>query len=235
MTRLNDAGRSVATRVGPTKSSDWRVVLSDDLISAAKYREGGRWAYLSQGDMALLLLNRSFVAASKISRSIVSLGVADLIRAHSRDAEYYDLLLANSKFTKHLMTYLYATPFQGVVYPPVDIDVFHAARSAPTSDYVLAMARNSAEQNLSLIEDLARDVPVQLVGGASLTGTRVVGKVSDTALAGLYSNAAFLAFPNLSEPFGYAVAECLSAELRRWFSTRVDPLSLVSSGGADGW
>ena len=131
MTRLNRAGEVVAAEVARQPPTSWYVVLSDNLVSAVRFRSGGRWAYLSNGDMALLLLNRSFVGADRLARSAVALGAADLLRRHARDAEGYNLLLGNSEFTRELMAFLYALPFQGVVYPPVDTATFPAPGIGP--------------------------------------------------------------------------------------------------------
>ncbi len=234
MTRLNDAGTAVAAQTATMDPSDWYVVLSDDLVSAVRAKTSGRWAYLSNGDMALLLLNRTFVAAGRWSRSVVSLGAADLVRSHSKDAEGYDLLLANSEFTRQLMSYLYGLPFQGVVHPPVDPETFRPPPTPPTGDYVLAVARNSAEHGLSLVAALARELPVRVVGGAHVAGATVEGTVADPILAGLYANAAYLAFPTLSEPFGYAVAEALCCGTPALVYDAGGPSELVGKSGG-GW
>ena len=209
MTRLNEAGEVVAAEVRRQDPTTWYVVLSDDLVSAVRGRFHGRWAYLSNGDMALLLLNRTFVGADRLPRELVGLGAADLLRSHARDAERYDLLLANSGFTRQLMSYLYGVPFQGAVYPPVDVQTFHPGSASDRGEFVLAVARNRSEQGLPLIADIARDLPVRVVGGAHVDGATSLGTVPDEELADLYRKAAFLAFPALSEPFGYAVAESL--------------------------
>lgn len=211
MTVLNPIGKLLASRVPNDVGFDWIVILSDDAVNFKdEYKGRSRVALISNGDMALLYLRTSFYKQASLLKRGLSLGLSRQILRNGKSARKYDLLLANSSFTRNLMGFLYDTPFQGVVYPPVDRADFRPSTLNPSRDYVLALARNDGEENLSLIEQLGTHVPVKVVGGATIPGCQSEGEVTEADLVRLYSNAAFLAFPATAEPFGYAVAEALS-------------------------
>ena len=74
----------------------------------------------------------------------------------------------------------------------------------------MSVARNSDEQGIPLLTELATKLPLHVVGGAGIPGARNLGVVSDETLRAEYAGATFLFFPAAAELFGYAVAEALA-------------------------
>lgn len=202
---------------GPGRSvlnwADWIVVLSDELASLSWYlpRGGPRKAFICQGDFMLLFMNQSFYSDGAWAKVPMSSFAAAKIRRHSRDVSKYDLLLANSEFTRNFMSYIYGTHFQGVCYPPVDLEMFKPRGPKAEPRFALSVVRNYHEQGIDVLEQLADRVPVKVVGGARIHGAEAIGRVSDQELAKLYSDATIVVAPVISEFFGYVVVESLAA------------------------
>jgi glycosyltransferase involved in cell wall biosynthesis len=210
VTASESVPRKLAKLARTSGSWDHYVVLSDDLIACSKYLPADNLALISQGDYAFLFMNPHFYSDHRLLKNLLSLDVARMILKHGEAAGSYSTLLANSMFTRSLMSFIYGRPFSGVVYPPVDREVFTPPTSKPDADFVLALARNDHEHGLSIIGRIARTIPVKLVGGAKVSGAESLGIVSELVLRELYQRAAFLAFPVPAEPFGYAPVEAMS-------------------------
>ncbi|MDG6971121.1 MAG: glycosyltransferase family 4 protein [Nitrososphaerota archaeon] len=193
--------------------ADWIVVLSDELASLAWILPNGgpRKAFICNGDFMLLFMDQSFYSDRAWIKTAMSSIAAARIRRHSRDVSKYDLLLANSEFTRNFMSYIYGTHFQGVCYPPVDLDLFKPRGPKTEPRFALSVMRNNREQGLGVLEQLADKVPVKIIGGARVRGAEAVGRVSDQELAELYSQATIVVAPVISEFFGYIVAESMAA------------------------
>jgi glycosyltransferase involved in cell wall biosynthesis len=186
------------------------IVLSDDLVDASRFLPNERSVLISNGDYALLFFQRPFFSNLAIGKRVLSAGAASMILTHGDSARQYALRAANSQFTKTLMSFLYNVTFDGIVYPPVDLDVFKPPSTRPLSDYALAVVRNNHESGIGILEILAKKIPLTVVGGGKVNGARNLGFVSDSDLVRVYSNASFLVSPTLVEPFGYPVAEALA-------------------------
>jgi glycosyltransferase involved in cell wall biosynthesis len=208
LTPFSNLGRSLAELALRKTDADWYVVVADGAVGAGKYLQGKRRAYICNGDLSVMFLSSGFYRTHRTSKELLALGMARFVRRNAENARHYEALLANSEFTRQFMSYLYALPFHGIVYPPVDTARFSPPASAPPEpSYVLALARNSNEQGLDLLARLAQISPMRVVGGARVPGAQSAGEVPEDQLIALYGNAKFLAFPVVPEFFGYAIAE----------------------------
>ena len=211
LTTRSRVGRDVARLATSQLPADWYVVVSDAAVDASASLPPERSVYLSNGDLALMLLSQAFYTSHPMAKSFVARGTSRLILRNAAFARQYKVLLANSEFTRGLMSFLYATPFSGVVYPPVDLNFFRpTATEGRSGNYVLAVARNSDEQGIPILTELAAKVPLHVAGGASVPGAQNLGVIPEDALRAEYCGASFLLFPVASELFGYAVAEALA-------------------------
>ncbi|MCI4354686.1 MAG: glycosyltransferase, partial [Thermoplasmata archaeon] len=181
-----------------------------------------RSVYVCNGDLALLFLSPTFYGSNGTAKRWLARGMARYMLQNAGRARRYRLLLANSGFTRDLMAFLYATPFAGVLYPPVDPEVFSPAATPGDRPYVVAVARNSNEQGLDTLRAIAERLPLCVIGGAEVPGATNVGRIADAELRQLFSGARFTVFPIVSELFGYAVAESLSCGT---------PVLTIDSGG----
>ena len=196
-----------------TEPCDYYLVLSDELLGILTYREPGKWAYLSNGDLTLLFLNQDFLDKYfPYTQFLKRRFVSQLIR-HQRKVLNYDYLFANSKFTQTIMSFLLNTDFTDYIYPPVDTEFFRQSfKSSDGSEqsYALVMLRNNAEPMLRTIQQIAKKIPVKIVGEAQVNGATTLGRISDEDLVSAYSNALVTIGPSKQEFFGYATAESLS-------------------------
>ncbi len=203
-------GRAVATRAVGALPADWYVVLSDAVVDAIEALPSTHSVYVCNGDLALLFLSPPFYSSHGVAKRWLARGMSRYILQNAERARRYRLLLANSLFTKNFMTFLYATQFAGVVYPPVDPAAFAPELPAPGQAYALAIARNENEQGLETLRRVAARIPLRVVGGARVPGAINLGRVSDPELRHLYAGARVTISPIVSELFGYSVAESLS-------------------------
>ncbi|MGA8302749.1 MAG: glycosyltransferase family 4 protein [Thermoplasmata archaeon] len=209
MTSIGGLGHRLARLAVGATDPDWFVVLSDDILDAIRVLPQKRSVLLSNGDMALLYLSRSFYTRHRSLKRILACGGADMLLRHASFARDYSLRLGNSQFTRRLMSHLFAEPFQGFVYPPIDPITFHPNGPSTHGEYALAVARNESEQRLDVLREVSKRGSLTIVGGWSLRGARNVGVVPDEKLAELYRGAKFLVFPSVAEPFGYPIAEAM--------------------------
>jgi|SRR5580658_955289 glycosyltransferase involved in cell wall biosynthesis len=208
LTPFSNLGRALAEFARSKTDPDWFVVVSDAAVGAGKHLEPKRRAFVCNGDLSLLFVHPGFYRSHRNAKRLWALGMSTLMRQNAESAKHYDVLLANSEFTRQFMSYLYALPFQGVVYPPVDTAQFTPPSSIGSAgQYVGAMARNASEQGLDLLTRLAPLTDLRIVGGAEVAGARSLGTVPEAELVDFYGRARFLAFPVVSEFFGYAIAE----------------------------
>jgi glycosyltransferase involved in cell wall biosynthesis len=211
LTTRSRAGRDAARLATARLPADWYTVVSDAAVDASAVLPPEQSVYLSNGDLGLMLLSDAFYSSHRLAKSILALGLARLVRHNASLARKYRVLLGNSEFTRGLMSFLYATPFTGVVYPPVDVNFFHPAPDVSSREgYVLAVARNSNEQGMRILAEVATKVPLHVLGGASVAGAQNLGVVSEDVLRAEYAHATFLLYPGVSELFGLAVAESLA-------------------------
>jgi glycosyltransferase involved in cell wall biosynthesis len=208
VTLFNTMGRKLAELATRESTAQSHVVLSDDALAFAKHFTKTPRTLLSNGDLALLYSSDAFYNRNGSWKSLLSLQATQLLRVNSRLAASFDLRLGNCEFTRNLMSFLYGLPFQGHVFPPVDPIKFRPSQGkAGAEPFVFAVARNQNEQGLPLLRKLASAVPVRIAGGARVVGATNLGRISDPELVRAYTTARFLAFPVISEPFGYPIAE----------------------------
>jgi len=186
---------------------DFYLVLNDSLVGISNYKEGGKWIYLSQGDMTLLFLNQRFLDRYyPYSLLLKRRFVTQLIR-HQKSVMNYDYLFANSQFTRSIMSFILNANFTNYVYPPVDTEFFKPVIKNSEENYVLAMLRNNTEPMYQAVQRIARAVPVKIVGNARVEGAVTLGRIPEQELVELYSNARLTIGSSMQEYFGYSTAE----------------------------
>lgn len=136
-----------------------------------------------------------------------------------RFAQYPDVLLANSQFIADKVKQYYGRE-AAVLYPPVDLSVFHLTSNLqpPASQYFLAVGRFLPYKKFDLIIDAfnKNGLPLLIVGGgreeSNLKARAKSNRISflsyqeDAKLRELYNGAKGLIFPQV-EDFGLVAAE----------------------------
>lgn len=189
---------------------DYYLVLSDELVGIVDYKESGKWIYLSNGDLTLLFMNKRFLDRYYPYSYILKRRFISKLMKHQRSVSNYDYLLANSQFTRSIMSFLLNANFIDYVYPPVDTEFFKPAVKNNEEKYAVAMLRNNSEPMFEVIRQMAREIPVKIVGDATVSGAVTLGRIPDDRLIDIYSNATVTIGPSKQEFFGYSTAESLS-------------------------
>jgi len=127
------------------------------------------------------------------------------------------IAIANSKFCASMYS-RWGVKIHSVIYPPIDIDVFHPSTSKPSSDYVLAYF--GKETKFDVIRKVAdQGVRIKAFGSKMFMipkyllrhpNIEFLGRVSTERLVDLYSNALYTIFPFTHEPFGYIPLESMA-------------------------
>jgi glycosyltransferase involved in cell wall biosynthesis len=214
---------------------DTYIVVQDAAAPVANERLPGRTVYLCCGDMSLLLLDSAFRKRHGTPARVLSLSVARHFESHADAVRRFDVLLANSQFTRGVMSYLYNVPIAGVVYPPVDLQLFQPmpkpAKGAPNG---LAILRSSAEPAFPLVSRAAALGFVKVVGAAKVPGSTQLGVVTDAMLVSEYSSATVNLSPNLREFFGYSIVEAAACGTPTIAFDQGGAREIVSDGST-GW
>lgn len=234
LTRISKTASELGRISKSVRGADWKLLVSDDAIACARQLPGDNLAYLSNGAFPLLFLNQSYYRSQGVIKRVLSLDTSGIVRQNASYLHLYKVLLANSKCCRALMSFIYGIPFGDVIYPPIDRELFCPGKITPTSNYVLAIARNNSENGIELLHALARKVPLKLVGGAKVPNADCKGVVSDSELVDLYRNAAFVAFQPISEYFGYPVAEAQACGTPSLAFASCGPAEQISEG-VNGW
>lgn len=130
------------------------------------------------------------------------------------------LFIGNSKFSKSMYED-WNIRVDGVIYPPLDGELFKPTTSRPSADYVLTyFGIYNKETKFSVIKKIAdAGVQIKAFGHKSYhipewllkhPNIEFLGYVDDKKLVDLYSNALYTLFTFTHEPFGYIPVESMA-------------------------
>jgi len=151
------------------------------------------------------------------------------------------LFIANSMFCKSMYED-WGIRVDGVIYPPLDTNMFRPTTSRPFGDYVLTYF--GKETKFSVVKRIA-DLGVRIKAFGSRApyiprsllknpNIEFLGKVSDEELADLYTNALYTLFPFTHEPFGYIPVESMACGTPVLTYNKQGPSETVING-VTGW
>ena len=211
------------------------LVVQDAAIPSVAQHLPGRTTYFCCGDMLLLLLHRMFRKTRALAPYLLSF---DFVRALDRHAELvnqFDRVVANSQFTKGLMSYLYNCPVSGVVYPPVDTEKFSPMLTEPDhTPYAIAVLRDTAEPAYPTVARLAARNRVRIIGRGRVPDALSLGPLSDPELVEQYSKAQVVVSPSFRELFGYPIVEAMACGTPAIAFAQGAACEIINDG-IDGW
>ncbi|MCR8455802.1 MAG: glycosyltransferase family 4 protein [Candidatus Korarchaeota archaeon] len=155
-----------------------------------------------------------------------------------------NLFIANSKFCASLYEDMNIKT-NGVIYPPLNCNLFKPATSKPSEDYLLTyFGVYSKETKFLVIKKIADNgVKIKAFGSKVPYVPKYIlkhpnilflGKVSDEDLVNLYSNALCTLFVFNHEPFGYIPVESMACGTPVLTYNRQGPSESVIDG-VTGW
>ena len=138
-------------------------------------------------------------------------------RLVSRMGEISQFIIANSKFCASMYD-SFGVRSNGLIYPPIDCQIFHPSTANPSSNYVLTYF--GKETKISVIKRVASMGIKFKAFGAKMEffdrgviehpNIEFLGRISTGELVEAYSNALFTLFPFTHEPFGYVPLESMA-------------------------
>jgi glycosyltransferase involved in cell wall biosynthesis len=214
---LDAWGRCLITHkpVAEINHPDLAVNTSSCIISQAQ-------AYYAQGPMTRTLdeLFRQMPIHYRYSYKLLGSTLRILERRLVRRFRHLsEVFVANSVFCA-LMYEKWGTSVDKIINPPLDCSLFEPKTTNPTADYVLThFGTYGKEGKFSTVKAIADSgVPIRVFGDTSQIPKplkkhhriRFLGKVTDSELADLYSNALYTLFAFEHEPFGYIPVESMA-------------------------
>jgi len=147
-----------------------------------------------------------------------------LTRHYTTELNRCDFVIANSKSTATFLQTLYGTDVHGIVYPPVDTEVFKPILSNKDSkEVVLYLGSHAGDTPASFTEAIVKNVlrshyTVNIFGNTNIASAikskhpEVIyhRNLEDKELAKLYSRSIFTICPQRWETFGYVPIESMT-------------------------
>jgi glycosyltransferase involved in cell wall biosynthesis len=133
-----------------------------------------------------------------------------------------DIIIANSKITANLLHILYGIEPTGIVYPPVDTNIFRPKAKRKKKQVVVYLGSNAGDTSEDFILEICkilRDKGFKILTmGNEIIKQRLrqkieispLPKVSDEMLAKIYSESLLTVCPQKFETFGYVPAESMA-------------------------
>ncbi|MBS7648925.1 glycosyltransferase [Candidatus Bathyarchaeota archaeon] len=126
-------------------------------------------------------------------------------------------IIANSSFCRRMYEE-WGIKIDGLIYPPLDCGLFRPTTSKPSDDYILTYI--GKETKYSVIKKIAHSgIKIKAFGAKNPfipknmlkhPNIEFWGKVTDSELVNLYSNALYTLFIFTHEPFGYIPVESMA-------------------------
>ncbi len=160
-----------------------------------------------------------------------------------------DIIIANSNITATLLHILYGIEPHGIVYPPVDTDIFTPKTEEKKNQVLLYLGSNAGgdtdEDVVTRVCEILRENNIEiLVMGNRVLKERLqkkyrvtppVSGVSDEKLAEIYSSCKLTICPQKWEMFGYVIAESIACGTPVLAFNVMGPPQEIVLNGKTGW
>jgi len=133
-----------------------------------------------------------------------------------------NIVIANSKVTETLLYFLYGIRTHGIVYPPVDTEIFKPVNTSLERRVLLYLGSHKGDTDPHLIAKICtileeKGLHIIVFGNSRLAKytkqkckVEYIHDISDEELAKLYSSSIATVAPQQWETFGYVVAETVA-------------------------
>jgi hypothetical protein len=136
----------------------------------------------------------------------------------------FDLVIANSKVTATFLHTLYNLSVSGVIYPPIDTEVFQPNGQKTQKEITLYLGSHLGDTNYAIVKKIVAKVTengyIANLFGNSRMASQIIGEgsksvlyhsyLSDIELAQMYSRSKLTVCPQKWEQFGMVPVESLS-------------------------
>jgi glycosyltransferase involved in cell wall biosynthesis len=136
----------------------------------------------------------------------------------------FDLLIANSKVTATFLHTLYNLGVSGVIYPPIDTDVFQPKGQKTQKEIIIYLGSHLGDTNYALARKIVANVAengyIANLFGNSRMASQIIAEgsksvlyhsyLSDIELAQMYSRSKLTVCPQKWEQFGMVPVESIS-------------------------
>jgi len=208
----------------------YEYILADDYIKRLKILEKikgefGRvvYAQVLYGIHTISEVHKPLSVKEKIIFSIArNIPFSFLKRRYVSLLKKIDVIVANSQATANILHVLYGVEPDGVVYPPVDTEVFSPKKLGKNNQILIYLGSHAGDTGKlfanKILEILKNKNFEVLIMGNKILGkklkmefdTKQVSGVSDKELAEIYSECKLVVCPQKWEQFGYVVAESIA-------------------------
>lgn len=156
-----------------------------------------------------------FTLAKLVPFNILKIQYKKLLQKH-------DIIIANSEITATLLHTLYGIEPHGVVYPPVDTEIFKSQNVKKKDQVLLYLGSHAGDTDENFVKEICKilknkDMKILVMGNKILQEKlskefeiQAVSGVSDEELAKIYSECRLTICPQKWEQFGYVVAESIA-------------------------
>lgn len=201
-----------------------RLKLLDDV--KPKHTKTGVYIQFLRGiyPISRTLSTKQLPFLTKLKYKLSSLVPFKLItRGYVSKLQNYNLIFSNSQTSHNFLEGLYNIMDNGIVYPPVDTNVFKPSTKENSESVVLYIGSGGGDVNKEFLMQIVRELKKRKIG-IHLIGNEELGSklsdmenswtyhknFSDEELAELYSSSLFTICPQKWELFGYAPAESMA-------------------------
>lgn len=208
----------------------YELVFTDDYIRRLKildkvYGNFKKAVYCQvlYGIHAVAVLPKSSSLKERLMFSMVRLVPFSMLRRrYTKILRKADIVIANSKITATLLHILYGVEPDGIVYPPLDTNVFRSRDMEKKRQVLLYLGSHAGDTDENFVAEIckvlrAKDFKILVFGNAILKEKLQrkfeiypISGVSDEELSNIYSQSVLTICPQRWEQFGYVVIESMA-------------------------
>jgi glycosyltransferase involved in cell wall biosynthesis len=208
----------------------YKLIFTDDHIRRLKilnevdanFRKAV-YCQVLYGIHAVALFPKSPLLKERLTFSIAKLVPFSMLRKkYTNSLKKADIIIANSKITATLLNILYGIEPDGIVYPPLDTNVFRPRAAEKKRQVLLYLGSRAGDTDENFAAEIckvlrSKDFKILVFGNAILKEklqrkfeVYPLSGVSDEELSNIYSQSELTICPQRWEQFGYVAVESMA-------------------------